>query len=130
MVIEYVENGQIMYFDPNSLRFFSKQTGRFFALNDSTRFYGQFLNNAIYGTGNTWTAYVFSKMEHKFFDIHLLIGGGTYSEVSLIGAWKAYRKNRLSNGQTLGFDIGAGYSFTNGNNAANHALMVFGKIAY
>lgn len=108
----------------------AKQTGRFFALNDSTRFYGQFLNNAIYGTGNTWTAYVFSKMEHRFFDVHLLIGGGTYSEVSLIGAWKAYRKNRLSNGQTLGFDIGAGYSFANGNNAANHALMVFGKIAY
>ena len=26
-VIEYVENGQIMYYDPNSLRFFSKRTG-------------------------------------------------------------------------------------------------------
>ena len=29
MVIEYVENGQIMYYDPNTLRFYSKRTGRF-----------------------------------------------------------------------------------------------------
>lgn len=32
MVIEYVENGQIMYYDPGTLRFYSKRTGNYFHL--------------------------------------------------------------------------------------------------
>ncbi|WP_181882323.1 hypothetical protein [Helicobacter didelphidarum] len=115
---------------------FGNQASRFFCINDRTRFYGKFLNNAIYGIGGTWTAYAFAKMEHRIFDVHLMLGGGSYSEISLAGSWKAYRQNRNSGeGQTLGFDIGAGYSWAYSSVGAigggnNHGFMVFGKLFY
>ncbi|MCI5786721.1 MAG: hypothetical protein MR025_04620, partial [Helicobacter trogontum] len=106
-------------------------SGRVFSLNDRTRFYGRFLNGASIGLGGTWTAYLFGKMNHRLFEVHVLAGGGTYTEISAVGMWKAYRQNRNSDeGSFLGFDIGAGYVFAQGVGAANHGLMAFAKLSY
>lgn len=109
----------------------AKQTTKLFSINDRTRFYGKFLNGANTAQGNTWTIYLFGKMSHRLFDVQVLAGGGTYSEISAVGFWKAYRQSRNSDeGRTLGFDVGGGYVFANGVGAANHGLMVFGKLSY
>lgn len=109
----------------------AEQTTRVFAINDRTRFYGKFLNGANIAQGNTWTLYLFGKMNHKLFEAQVLLGGGTYTEVSLVGMWKAYRQNRSSSeGNSLGFDVGGGYVFANGSGAANNGLMLFGKLSY
>lgn len=109
----------------------AEQAARFFMLNDRTRFYGRFLNGAGMNGGNTWTLYAFGKMNHRLFEAQVLMGGGTYTEISAVGFWKAYRQSRNSDeGSTLGFDVGGGYVFANGAGAANHGLMAFGKLSY
>lgn len=109
----------------------ANQSGRVFSLNDRTRFYGRFLNGASIGLGGTWTAYLFGKMNHRLFEVHVLAGGGTYTEISAVGLWKAYRQNRNSDeGSFLGFDVGGGYVFAHGAGAANHGLMAFAKLSY
>lgn len=109
----------------------AEQAARFFTINDRTRFYGKFLNGANMTQGNTWTAYLFGKMQHRLFEAQVLMGGGTYTEISLVGMWKAYRQNRNSDeGRYLGFDVGGGYVFANGVGAANHGFMAFGKLSY
>lgn len=109
----------------------AETTGYLYAFNDRTRFYGHFLNGGHINAGNTWTIYAFGKMDHKLFEAQLLMGGGSYSEVSITGAWKAYRQNRSGKeGRSLGFDVGGGYAFASGKSAANHGLMVFGKLFY
>lgn len=108
-----------------------EQTGKFFSINDRTRFYGKFLNGANIGLGNTWTVYIFGKMSHRLFEAQVLMGYGTYTEISAVGLWKAYRQNRNSDeGRVLGIDVGGGYVFSDGVGAANHGLMVFGKLSY
>lgn len=113
---------------------FGNTNARFFTINDRIRFYGKFLNGAQYGVGNTLTFYAFSKMEHRLFEAQILLGAGTYSELSLVGLYKAYRQKRFSNENSmLGFDIGAGYSFASSSVtpiAGNHGFMLFGKLSY
>lgn len=109
----------------------AEQTTKLFSINDRTRFYGRFLNGAVIGQGNSWTVYLFGKMNHRLFEVQVLAGGGTYSEISAVGLWKAYRQSRNSDeGRVLGFDVGGGYVFANGVGAANHGLMIFGKLSY
>lgn len=109
----------------------ANEQGRVFSLNDRTRFYGKFLNGAGIGQGGTWTLYLFGKMNHRLFEAQVLAGGGTYTEISAVGLWKAYRQNRNSDeGSFLGFDVGGGYVFAHGAGAANHGLMAFAKLSY
>lgn len=105
---------------------------KFFTINDRIRFYGKFTNGANnIGQGGTWTVYLFGTMSNRMFEAQLLAGVGSYSEVSAVGLWKAYRQTRNSDeGTSLGFDVGGGYVFSNGAGAANHALMAFGRLSY
>ncbi len=69
-------------------------------------------------------------MNHRLFEAQVLAGGGTYTEISAVGLWKAYRQNRNSDeGSFLGFDVGGGYVFAHGAGAANHGLMAFAKLS-
>lgn len=110
----------------------AEKTTKLFGINDRTRFYGRFINGASTAQGGTWTVYLFGKMSHSLFEAQLLMGYGSYIEVSAVGLWKAYRQKRNSNeGSFLGFDIGGGYVYSNGViNVSNQGLMAFAKLSY
>ncbi|PAF50992.1 hypothetical protein BKH43_03820 [Helicobacter sp. 13S00401-1] len=106
---------------------------RFYTISDNTRFYGRYLNGGIgaasYFAGGSVIGYAFGGLDYKRLSLDLVAGGGTYNEVSAVGAYKVYVRY-VNKKEYLGFQVGLGYSFVNQQGASSNALMAFGKLYY
>lgn len=115
--------------------FLASMTGarsRIFALKDSLRFYGLYVNGADYFRGGNVAGYVFGKFSNSFFEANLLGAFGTYTEFSLAGSYKLYRQSRNSDeGNVIDVDLGLGYTYASASNSGGgNGLFAFLKMHF
>ncbi|PAF45267.1 hypothetical protein [Helicobacter sp. 11S02629-2] len=109
-----------------------------FALSDSTRFYGKYLNGIDYFKTGSITGYLFAKASTSRLSLQALAAFGTYKELSLALSYKLYTL-KVEGIKRLSLDAGLAYSYASLSKLSfslkhisddNNALMAFTKLTF
>ncbi|PAF50792.1 hypothetical protein BKH43_04345 [Helicobacter sp. 13S00401-1] len=115
-----------------------KKPTTIFALSDSTRFYGKYLNGIDYFQAGSITGYLFASMSISKLKLGALAAFGTYKELSVYLSYKIYTQ-KIEGINRLSLDAGLAYSYASFSKLSfslhhasqnNSALMVFTKLSF